>query len=917
MRIWIPVLVLIGASLPLSAGDEKPDPAPGTAVEGLEKFGGSPAALKKLLRDGFVATDETKRQISSFYVFRSPAFVTTDALLFAYGWNVQGAVEALERKQAVKLLRVLEGLRKKLEALRDPRNDKSLDALSAAGRIDPSWVTAAEAIDRVLLVALALASGKTEPHDLEALDEKEALEIRLVLGAKEPSESPVRGVPIDYTRFRPRGLYAGDPVLERFHRAVTWLREIPFRVGHDRETREALILVKLDPGYGEDSLVAWNQPYLEFLGPHDDLGIEEYRRASRDHFGFEGGYFPDLQENWKALGETLRALPDPRHTTVLDRDAIREPSKYKGLRLLPRPTLFDNDVFASLFPFGLDRPPVSGEERMAALGCPAAERIVTARAARTIPGYADLLANARESAEKAEKRFDTRLCRARRALTRTLLSPLVDDTLPSWYRHPDWRYKDLNTALAGWARFRHTWDLHGKRNASYGGRVSAPAGVVEPNLSFFKSLLDLTVFTDRFFRDQGVNHTRFADLASLLAELRTILEKQLAGKELDEHQVALFRGFGPRLGRVCGFEGNSWLVDEGLPDASFCVPVTVDVQSWTERVVGQARPRAFYVIVEKGGRKFLTFGAVLSYRDFVGPRRGPERMVEEAWKEKASTDSLALPEWHSRFQVSFTREERLDALRAGRILAQMFNRPDPDLGGILLEKLRRNDPFTAHTGRWEEGRPAALRLLAFLAPPGMVDFLLPLLKDPPRDGISSDFRCWPEAEALAGRLGTEHLKTLVRWIDAGPPHAHLLLGLLATVEDPGAEALLLKYLDAHAGKYDRIGRANPRVRKPWDTSLRGLLTRPGLSGSRRLLERLNKYGPIPLQIVMDALADRWFPGFGARAEVSPPPVDIDFRDDDWVRFVEAKTEPFTEGETRFAVELKEKLDRKWKELGGK
>ena len=54
--------------------------------------------------------------------------------------------------------------------------------------------------------------------------------------------SPLRAIPLDHSRFRPCGLYVNSDALRDYHRAVTWLYEVPFRVENEEESRQAAVL---------------------------------------------------------------------------------------------------------------------------------------------------------------------------------------------------------------------------------------------------------------------------------------------------------------------------------------------------------------------------------------------------------------------------------------------------------------------------------------------------------------------------------------------------------------------------------------------------------------------------------------------------------------------------------------------------
>ena len=826
MRRVLAFLLLLA---PVSAEDAE--------VRGLEAFAGSPRARRTLLERGFVVTDATCRQIFSFYVAQRRVFVTTDSALHAYFVNVEESLRALQVRQSARLVGWIAGLRKQLAALVERE------------RLDAAWAKAAQSVDAYLRVAEALATGRPPA----AGDGPVARELAYIRAARDRAKkSPLRGIAMDYTRFEPAGAAARYP---RFHRAVTWLHEVPFRMASEQETRGAMLLASIDQ---REELRArdFSAAYREFLGATDDPGVEDYWRIFRScvqHFDVEPA-------RWARAREALARLPDPRHPTVPTAESVRNPALHKGLRLLPRAALFDNEVFRALAPPDLFRPLVSGEELMAALKSEAATSVVRAREAETVPGYERLLAGARAAAGKAELLFDSTICQARRAVFRSLLRPVAGRDLPAYYRHPDWRFKDLNTCLAGWAHHRYIWDTHAKRHIHYRAGVHGPRGIVEPNREFWGALLDLTVATGAFFRRHGVKEHRFDGLAELVAELRIALRRQLERKPLGLEQKELFKEYGPRLARLCGFAGNSWLVDARLPGHAFGVPVSWDLLTKRERWVGQARPRAIYVLAEQGGHRFVMVGGVLTYRDHIGPAEGDARMTDERWRRRAAAGGLPGAAWHRRYGVDFTDEELLAELRRGRLHSRILARPPAATGEVLARKLLAGDTFSIRSGSpgflGPDARRAAIDLFARTARrERLVEVLLPMLERAPAD-LTIDFLAnWPEANALAGKLGAEHIDALVKWAAGGHGAPHGLIALVSTIPGAKARQVVLDFLDRTQAAAARESRL--RLGCPFSTVVHTYVKHGGQPAARLLLERRERYGENAHAVLDTLLKQRW------------------------------------------------------------
>ncbi|MGD8719448.1 MAG: DUF3160 domain-containing protein [Candidatus Zixiibacteriota bacterium] len=645
-----------------------------STVKNLGPDWGTPEQ-RRLLRDhGFVVTDETYNQIFSFYtVGIGGAFITTDSALYAYFINLEYALQELELAQAEKLPELLKKLRRRLA------KESTKYRLAFGDRV---WKKAARDLDDYLLVAEALTYVDKKSNIPKGTPPEVAGEIELILAAQGPAVSPLRGVPLDYGRFKPRGLYAKKSAipgfmlallepdeyetrvkeigndtrrLKNYYRAVTWLREVPFRVSDENETLQALYLAAIDIalGPGESPVAAFNAPYVEFLGPGDDPGMSEYRKVYLAHVGSSDRLARDEECRKKAFA-AVRDLRPPRHTTIPDVAAVKDPSLYAGFRFIPRPALYENEILGTLGPFGLGRVMPSGEELFAAMGSRAAQEVVKGREARRVPGYDKLFPAAVTAAEKAEKTYDTEICRKRRALYRTLLATPQDHELPAYYRHSAWRYKDLNTCLAGWSHQRYIWNLHSKITEHYRAcnYLTPNPDIVEPNVAFFQALAELSRATGRFFDRHGAGNHRFGEIAFYAEALADIASRQLRGEPLSRFEYYGLLDYGKILADLCGFYGESWSDDSKLPPTAFHTPLGVDLYTGNERVVGQGKPRAIYVICEYGGYKFVAQGGVLSYRDWVGPAWGEGKMTEERWLKSAANDELIAPAWQEKYKLS-------------------------------------------------------------------------------------------------------------------------------------------------------------------------------------------------------------------------------------------------------------------------
>ena len=193
-----------------------------------------------------------------------PNYVTEDLLLLSYGMIRTVVSRALERQQHIGAVgRIVEGLAEQVAAAED-------DPINQANR-------------DYLAVLLALWHGQDQAGNAGKPSRAQA-ELDLVLAADGLKRSPLWGQLIDYTQFRPRGLYEGDPDLERYFRTVRYAGTVLFSITAskatgvsealaDRLTRQAVRLsgfIEQDPGLAEQHGELTRSLTWRF-GPPDDL----------------------------------------------------------------------------------------------------------------------------------------------------------------------------------------------------------------------------------------------------------------------------------------------------------------------------------------------------------------------------------------------------------------------------------------------------------------------------------------------------------------------------------------------------------------------------------------------------------------------------------------------------------------------
>lgn len=187
------------------------------------------------LRQCFEAYMPSHRREGTSDTSDLPYFITSDSLFQAYAWCLQKAVTGMEEIHAMQLPGYFEQLL------------NALPKVSAQVQGDEAKLLAAQ--DKALFVVGVAAALLDVPlNELPAAIkndvEIELIRIRLARDAWSPRRLnlPVEYSRLDYTLFKPVGLYVGDPALQSYFRAVRWLQLAPFRLASETDLLSIALL---------------------------------------------------------------------------------------------------------------------------------------------------------------------------------------------------------------------------------------------------------------------------------------------------------------------------------------------------------------------------------------------------------------------------------------------------------------------------------------------------------------------------------------------------------------------------------------------------------------------------------------------------------------------------------------------------
>jgi hypothetical protein len=644
---------------------------------GLPEIQRSPLALNaaeldQLGQRGFVIL--RRKQYPSFpygyfdiYGADLPVYVSADMVLEAVHRSYDEILEAVERAALVpRLSRLLAGMRGRL----------------GAGPAGLSSTAAADA-DFYLSVAQSLLDGLVLPPVAGA----NAAEVRSFVQNATAAEGALRtrifDTPreIDFSQFTPRGHYAGDPVLERYFRAMMWLGRIDLRLIETqpdgsrqfwrRQLETSLALGALLDAEGQADWQMIDASIGAFVGEHDYMTVPELGEllaelgttpeaglGGRSDAAVAQAIIDGQYGEQRIASHIIRKSPDATGTLPLSASFA-----FFGQRYTVDSHVFSNVVFdrvaTRVLPNPLDAAfGAFGNDHAAALLASELEQ----------HPYAGALAAMRTLVDAHPASYwESSLYTGWLAALRTL-SPRVDPAtpgataidapgLPAVARTEPWARRLLNTQLASWAELRHDTILYAKQSYTVGSECEFPDAYVEPYPDFFRAIARLAeqgqavaaglgledgpdaalqVRIDEYFAALGRIAQTLAEMAELQrtgmphsAEHVTFINQAIrveGGGSGDPWQTGWYKDlfFDP----VAGIELDPTIADvhtdPGGNTPIFRAPSVLHV--------GTGLPRPMIVSVDTctGPRAYA--GIVFAYHEHVEP--GFQRLTDEEWLQQ-------------------------------------------------------------------------------------------------------------------------------------------------------------------------------------------------------------------------------------------------------------------------------------------
>lgn len=609
-----------------------------------------------------------------------PTFVTSDSVLHTTHVLFDYTLRAAESRRLDGTLRQLTG--------------RMFDRMSTllAEELKKRYIIAPPpyGYDRVTAyfgVAQKLLAPETKlPPAIAPLVEKE---VALITAHAGEAMSPIMGVTEDYTQYTPRGHYTHNERLTRYFRAMMWYGRAGFPISGEKSpgtplTRDGMranalagILLSRQleavdsPAVrmpGVPTINLWRSVYnptVFLVGQSDDLTPPEYSRISHDIFGetLPGGWVPQAQADTDRFIAAAIALRPPK---IIGGDqAGRTPPV--SLRLFGQRFTADSAILQRLVaPNVPGRTMPSGLDVMAALGSPAAEKLLYDRGEFRNVTYSDAMSrlrvefNARDDAGQTTA-YDywlhvLRALAGDRSSLGQFPAGYPGTARPAWWGDQAWMAKQLNTGLGSWAELRHDTILYVKQ--SYAPREAqavepSPIVYVEPVPQVYAALIRLLSATRDGLTAQGVFPaelgTNYDDMTRLLrALLRISTQETLTAEEqktarVDKPTADDFKraaDIGATLRRVETLPTPLRAEITGDEDAKAVLIADVHTDPTTGRVLEVAVGRVLTVIVPVPDAKPATdaYGPIFSYYEFTQPMA--DRLTDADWQQRIDAGKI-------------------------------------------------------------------------------------------------------------------------------------------------------------------------------------------------------------------------------------------------------------------------------------
>lgn len=611
----------------------------------LEEF--SPEFYAKLSNYNFGLTPTDKQQLFNIYEMNDylciPNYITTDVYLQAFHMYFSYVLKCLERHEFVdRLHKVCQMMNQRALQFASQTNDTQLKDMA-------EYNAAFFAIADQLLMGEELLTLPTSYRT--KVDE----ELRNIY-AEKPTFSPMmsyRSVLFSYDMFRPRGHYTRNEAQQRYFRAMMWLQTCTFCRENISSVKYASMMAYIINSYRKKKQEIGESIYetLDFLmGEPDNVSVFDIADC------IEEGKFETLNDlvdesklQW--LDSKLKEMFKIRNriTPKIADEGCTDKINYMPQRYTP-----DGEIMSHMFDEkpNAEHPFPSGLDVFSAFGSPEADHIIN-KVCDYPSKWKEYSTEAAKMKQKFEKYEDWNLSMYNKWIECLVELQNTDKNHPNYMQTTAWKRKNLNTALASWAELKHDAILYGEQPlaAECGDGSDFPdpilVGYIEPNIQFWNKMHELLTLTRSLLEKHGLMEQKIniatEQLEKYIDFCIKISKKELAGERLEETEYAEIRYLGSSLEWYTlsiidpDLLLDHWSLVQG-PDRSVALVADVftrDVPNCEKCGIlyeATGNSDAIYVLVDIGGKTYLTRGATFSYYEFVNPLG--QRLTDEEWQKR-------------------------------------------------------------------------------------------------------------------------------------------------------------------------------------------------------------------------------------------------------------------------------------------
>jgi hypothetical protein len=676
LAILLAIAMITGGTAAAASANcsEMPHPANMGAIEEIYPL--DDCAKEKLFKNGFVVLkDHEHGNISDCYwgLFGESnvsVFITTDALLHIFHVVHDDMLKEIEK----------EHLYNSTELLVQDMQKKSMDEYQNTSS-DLTHVKEAARRNAVFFTVACKLLNETYPVP-DYAEENVTEYVQKILDHNTTEFYPGD----DYTQYKPRGHYEGDPVLERYFRCMKWLSRHILRIedpvypedSHIEIVQAVMISEMLRESPGD--LRLWGKVYnvtTLLVGTADSITPVMVGNATDNVFGTN--FTVSMLENTSNIEKLRNEFKKPEYP---ESEIIPVPLEYPGdiapkyiqfmgERYVPDSYVFQQDTF----------PHISDEMRLPKGLEVMATMLGSERADQLLESEKEAYPGLGSQMNKLESEFGNYTVEDWKKNVYCnwfyTLDPLLvefNESYPLFMQNTAWQDEKLNTALSSWTQLRHDYILYAKQTY-----VPCPVaegyGYVEPIPEFYSRLSSLCRKIETELSDEGVlpekHRDGFSSLAGKLDTFGTYARKITRNETLTTSDDE--SGYGGEQDDIHGF--GLWLLgffsgwNNGIMEEEPTLVADVCTNSNTGKVLHEGVGRFNPIIIvyrEPDGKALAGIGYVMSYYEFE--EENYTRISDSEWKKRVETETLPpRPFWTDSFLYPAEAQMTGDLNRDGQV----------------------------------------------------------------------------------------------------------------------------------------------------------------------------------------------------------------------------------------------------------